>query len=188
MAREFQDNPALFKELAEDEKIVWKGAPETFPLMTEENKGGLTKRWLGCIVVAVALIVGMLVMLLGTERGGNPWVFIIVLLGVIWYACMPMLDRGKIMKKCKYYITDRRVILESDGRDYFSIPLAGVKSEIIPAEEGCVHVNLGCCQGIVGKKRRVAAFTPKKDENDNICGFVIYNVADSAELRAIFNK
>ena len=37
-------------------------------------------------------------------------------------------------------------------------------------------------------KHRACAFVPKKDDNDNICGFVLYNVADSKELRAALGK
>ena len=41
MAREFTPDPAVLKELAEDEKLLWTGAPEAFPIMTAENKKGL---------------------------------------------------------------------------------------------------------------------------------------------------
>ncbi len=186
MAREFTENPSLLKELAEDEKILWKGAPEAFPLMTEETKKSLTQRWLICIVLAVALAATYIVMLGKAESGINAWVLILVLVAVAYYACIPMLDRSNIYKKCKYYITDRRVILDYGERDIYSLPLAGLRSEIIPAEAGCIHVNLGACVGIAGAKRRVASFVPKKDDNDNINGFVIYNIADEKAVRDIF--
>lgn len=186
MAREIKESPELLKELAEGEKIVWKGAPEAFPLMNEESKKSLTQRWLICIVLAVALVALYIVLAVGRESGMNPWVILIVLAAVAYYACIPVLDRNNIIKKCEYYITDRRVLVEYGGRDIFSLPLAGLRSEIIPAEPGCVHVNLGTCVGIAAAKRRVAAFVPKKDDNDNICGLVLYNVAEDKALKAIF--
>lgn len=188
MARSFEDSVSLAKELTEGEKVVWKGAPEAFPLMTQESKKALTQRWLISIVLAVALVVVYIVLAASADSGVNAWVLIIVLLGVIYYACIPVLDRNNIYKKCKYYITDRRVILEHGERDYYSLPLTGLKAEISPAEAGCIHIDLGSCVGIAGAKRRVAAFVPKKDENENICGLVIYNVADDKVLRSIFSK
>ena len=188
MAREFQENPSIIKELEEDEKIVWRGAPEAFPLMNEENKKGLTYRWLGCIIVAVALVAIYLMLSLGTEGGVSVWLLILLLVVVIYVAGLPMVDRNNVYKKCKYYVTNRRVILQYGENETFNLPRAGLKSQVVPAEDGCIHVELGSCVGVKGKKRRVASFVPKKDANDNICGFVIYNVADSKELRAAFDK
>ena len=188
MAREIKESPELLKELAEGERIVWKGAPEAFPLMSEESKKSLVRRWLICIVLAVALVAAYIALTASRESGMNPWVILIVLAAVAYYACIPMLDRSNIMKKCEYFITDRRVLVEYGGRDIYSLPMAGLRSEIIPGEEGCVHVNLGTCVGIPAAKRRVAAFVPKKDDNDNICGFVLYNVADDKALRAAFSE
>lgn len=186
MARQFKENPSVLKELAEGENIVWKGAPEAFPLMTEDTKKGMTRRWLGCIIVAVALIAAYIALNAATDSGLSIWVLVIALVAVAYFAYVPVGDRGNVYKKCKYYITDRRVILDYAEREIFSIPLAGLKSEVVPAEPACIHVDLGTCVGLKGKKRRVAAFVPRKDDNENVCGFVIYNVADTKEIRAIF--
>ncbi len=188
MAREFHENQNLLKELEEDEKVLWRGAPEAFPLMTEENKKGLTARWLGCIVAAVVLVALYLVLSMNSEQGISAWLLILLLVVVAYVAGLPMVDRSKVYKKCKYYITNRRVILDFDEKETVGLPLAGLKADIVPAEEGCVHVDLGACVGINGKKRRVASFVTKKDGNGNTCGFVMYNVADSKELRAALNK
>ena len=187
MARDFQENQNLIKELEEGEKVLWKGAPEAFPLMTEDNKKSITSRWLGCIIAAVVLIALYLVISMGTE-GVSVWLLILLLVVVAYVAGLPLVDRSKVYKKCKYYITNRRVILHFDEKEIVSLPIAGLKADFVSAEEGCVHVDLGACVGIKGKKRRVASFVPKKDANDHVSGFVIYNVADSKELRAALNK
>ena len=186
MARDFDTNPLLLKELAEGENIVWKGAPETFPLMSEENKGGLTRRWICCIVAAVAVVAVFIAFQFSERDDLNLWVLIIALIAIVYFALLPLVDRNNIYKKCRYYITDRRVIVHYGDRDIFALPRTGLRSEIISAEDGCVHVLLGSCIGLSGKKRRVSAFVPKKDENDNICGMVLYNVEDSAALRQLF--
>ena len=187
MAREFETDVNIVKELAEGENIVWKGMPEAFPMVTEENKKALTSRWLVCIVVAVALIVVYLAAFMG--RGSTVmWFFIILLLVVGYVAIMPLTDKNNVYKKCKYFLTDRRAILHYGDNEIFVMPLAGLNVAYIPAEEGCVTVELGSTVGMKNGKHRSAAFVPKKDDNDNICGFVIYNVADSKELRAALSK
>lgn len=188
MARTIKDGPSLTKELAADEKVIWKGAPETFPLMTEDNKKGLTTRWLVSIILAVVFIALYIVLSAKASDGINAWLLILVLLGVAYFAFLPIMDKNNVYKKCKYYITDRRVILELAERDYFSLPLTGLKKDIVPAEEGCIHVDLGACAGIAAAKRRICALLPRKDDKNNVCGFVLYNVEDSAELRAALNK
>ncbi len=187
MAREFADNPAFLKELAEDEKMLWKGAPEAFPLMSEENKKGLTRRWIICIVAAVVVVAGFIVLNAVSAAGLNGWVLAVALLIVAYFAFLPVVDRGNVYKKCKYYITDRRVILYYADRDVFGLPRTGLKHEITNAENGCIHIDLGSCVGLKGKKRRVAAFSPKKDDDDKINGFVMYNIADTDSIRALFS-
>lgn len=188
MAREIETDVRVVKELAEGEKIVWQGAPEAFPTVTEDNKKSLTGRWLGCIIAAVVLIVVYLVGFLGSGNTTVVWFFAILLLIVAYIAYMPLMDKNNIYKKCKYYISDRRVILHYGENDIHTMPLTGLNVAFIPAEEGCVIVELGSTVGIKNGKHRACAFVPKKDDNDNVCGFVLYNVADSKELRAALGK
>ncbi len=187
MAKEFIDNPEVIKELAEGESIVWRGAPENFPLMNAEMSKALTRRWLGCIIAAVVIVAAYIVLTVGTGAAISVWLLIIALGVAAYFALLPMVDRGNVLNKCRYYITDRRVILHYGGRDIFSLPLAGLKSQIVEAENGCVHVELGKYVGVKAKKRRVAAFVPKRDDNDSVCGLVLYNVADSDSIRKLFS-
>ena len=185
MAREFTASEAVMKELAEGEKLIWMGAPEQFPLMTADNRKGLTSRWLGCIVAAVALTVAYI--LLNALSPINLWLLILLLVVVVYIAAMPVLDRNNIYKNCKYYATDRRVILHHADKDIYSMPLSGLKKEFAAGEAGCVHVQLGVCADINARKRRTAAFVPKKGDSDNVVGMVLYNVEDDEDLRKIFS-
>lgn len=186
MAREFKDNPSLLKELAEDEKIVWKGAPEAFPLITSDTKPGLIKRWVICAVAAIAFVAVYLAVNASTGTI-NGWILLIVFIAVVYFAAVPVLDRNNVFKKCKYYITDRHVFLDYAEKEIYSLPLAGLKREIADGEAGCIHVMLGSCVGVHGKKRRVSAFVPQKDDQDNVCGLVLYNIPDDDKIRAIFS-
>ncbi len=186
MAREFTASPEVMKEIAADEKLVWMGAPEAFPLMSADNKKGLTSRWLGCIVVAVALIVAYILLNASMSGGINAWLLILLLVVVAYIAVMPVLDRNNVYKNCKYYVTDRRVILHLADKDIVALPLNSLKHEISTAQPGCIHVDLGACVGINAKKRLVAAFVPKKDDKENFIGMVLYNVEDNETIRTIF--
>ena len=185
MAREFTPDASVMKELAEDEKLVWMGAPEAFPLLTDDNRKGLTARWLGCIVAAVVLIVAYI--LITATSPINVWL-LILLLGVVAYvAGMPLIDKGNVYKKCKYYITDRRVLLHYGENEIFTLPIKGIKHEYAAAGSGCVHVLLGSCVGTGAKKLRVSAFVPKKDDKGNVTGMVLYNIEDDKNIRDIFS-
>lgn len=187
MAREFNDNPSLLKELAEDEKVVWKGAPEIFPLVTAETKKGLVNRWIICALVAIVVVAFVAYQAIAVESNINAWVIVVVLIIIAYLAVVPMVDRNNVIKKCKYYITDRRVLMDYAEKEIYSLPLAGLKCEIDTAEAGCIHVDLGSCVGVSGKKRRVCAFSPQKDDDGNICGMVLYNIPDDKAVRDIFS-
>lgn len=185
MAREFVADPKVLKELAEDEKLLWTGAPEAFPLMTSDNKKSLTSRWLVCILAAVVVVVGYI--LLSAVKSVNVWVLIIALAVVAYLACMPIMDKKNVYKKCKYYVTDRRAIIHYNDNEIFALPVNGVKCAIVNAQPGCINIDLGACVGIKNNKRRVAACNPKRDEERNVTGMVLYNVEDNETLRKIFS-
>jgi len=90
MAREFTAAPEIMKELAKDEKLLWMGAPEAFPLMNADNKKGLVARWLGCIIAAVMLVV--IYILLSAATHISVWLLIILLAVVAYIAAMPVPD------------------------------------------------------------------------------------------------
>ena len=186
MARAFTAAPEIMKELEQDEKILWMGAPENFPLVNADTKKSLTSRWIGCIVAAVVLIAAYIVSSAAIHI--NFWLLIIALAVVAYLAASPLLDRKNVYKGCKYYVTDRRVLIHYADKEIFSLPLAGVKKNILDAESGCVHVELGACVGMKAAKRRAAAFVPKKtDDGETVVGMVLYNVERSDELIKLFS-
>jgi len=186
MAREFTPAAEILKDLAEGEQIIWNGAPEAFPLVDDKNKKSLLGRWIGCIIAAVVIIVGYLLLNANVQGGVTVWLMIILLLVVVYLAGLPVIDMGNVYKKAKYYVTNRRVILHFADKEIHSLPLTGLKTAFVNAGEGLVHVELGSCVGISDKKRRVAGFHPRKSDNGNVTGLVFYNLEDSAKLRELF--
>ena len=185
MARTFETAPEVLKELEQDENILWKGAPEAFPLVNADNKKSLMIRWIGCVVAAIVLIIGYII--LAGKADTNPWLIFVVLAVVLYLAASPLLDRKNVYKGCKYYVSDRRVLLHYADKEIYSLPLNGLKQNILAAEKGCVHVELGSCAGMKAAKRRAAAFVPKKNDNGDVIGMGIYNVEESAELNKLFS-
>ena len=176
MARTFETDIAVTKELRENESIQWKGASEAFPLIDSTNKKALTIRWIICALAAIALVV--LYFVANAAMGSvNIWLLVI----------FPALDRNNVYKNCKYYITGERVILYYGDREFYSLPVNGLKSAILDAGEGRIHVELGSRVGTKAGKLRVAAFVPQKDDNGNVTGLVLYNMEDNDALRRIFS-
>lgn len=186
MARTFETDIAVTKELHENETIRWKGASEKFPLIDSTNKGALTTRWIICAIAAVALVV--LYFVLNAAMGSiNVWLLILLLLVVAYFVFLPWLDRNNIYKNCKYYITNERVLLYYGEREFYSLPVNGLKSAILDAGEDRIHIELGSRVGVKTGKLRTAAFVPQKDDNGNVTGMVLYNMEDNDVLRRIFS-
>ena len=186
MARTFETDIAVTKELRENESIQWKGASEAFPLIDSTNKKALTIRWIICALAAIALVV--LYFVANAAMGSvNIWLLILCLVVVAYFVILPALDRNNVYKNCKYYITGERVILYYGDREFYSLPVNGLKSAILDAGEGRIHVELGSRVGTKAGKLRVAAFVPQKDDNGNVTGLVLYNMEDNDTLRRIFS-
>ncbi len=186
MARTFETDVVVTKELRENETIQWKGASEKFPLIDATNKTALTIRWIICAIAALALVA--LYFVLNAAMGSvNIWLLILCLIVVAYFVILPMLDRNNVYKNCKYYITNERVILYYGDREIYSLPIKGLKSNILEAEEGRIHIELGSCVGMNAKKHRVAAFVPRKDDNGNVIGMVLYNMETNDVLKRIFS-
>ncbi len=185
MARTFETDIVITKELGDTESIQWKGAPEAFPLVEEFNKKFIYNRWIICAIAAALMVAAYGI--LNLAMGVSIWLLVICLLVVAYFIFLPWFDKNSVYKNCKYYITTDRVILYYGERELYSLPLKGLKVNIMDAQEGCVHVELGSCVGTKAKKLRVCAFVPKKDDNGNVTGLVLYNVEDSDILRRIFS-
>ena len=96
------------------------------------------------------------------------------------------MDRNKIIKKCKYYITDRRVIVAVADKDVFALSRKGIKLIFVPGESGCVNVLFGSAVNIPARKAMLTAIMPVKDEKgEEITGIEFYNIKDDKTVREL---
>lgn len=185
---DFKDSSKLRETLMPDEKVLWKGRPEAFPLMTAANKGRMITRWVVCAAVFVAFTVFYL--LLANSKDGMEASYIvvaIVLLACAYVALVPIIDRNKIIKKCKYYVTDSRAIVIVGDKEGFALSRKGLKVLRVPGEDGCVTLLFGSHIEQPERKRLVGAFVPGKAENSElITGMSFYNIKDDEEINAFF--
>ncbi len=169
------------KELRNGEEVIWAGKPKDFALMSEEVKSSFFTRWIVCAVVAVALLVVYFIANANAEQGVKSGIIILCLLVPIYLACLPVLDKRNILKNCKYYVTDKRVIIDHAEKEFYSINKSCLRSEIVENEGGTITVMLGSLAGMKAGKRRSKAVIPDKDDGGVVTGLVIYNVDADAK-------
>lgn len=185
---DFEDSTKLKEELLEGEVIEWKGRPEPFPLIVPARKKALMLRWIICAACAVILSAAYIYMALTVENGAdfNFVVELVILLLFGYVALIPIMDRNKIIKKCKYYITDRRVIVAVADKDVFALSRKGIKLIFVPGESGCVNVLFGSAVNIPARKAMLTAIMPVKDEKgEEITGIEFYNIKDDKTVREL---
>lgn len=185
---DFKDSSKLNESLLEGEKILWKGRPETFPLVVPANKKGMFIRWLACAVVFAALTVCYSLAVSANESlEFNLVVEAVILLVCAYAALLPAIDRNKILKKCKYYVTGDRVIVAVGDNDVYALSRKGLKVLRVPGEAGCVTLLFGSHTAQPARKRRVGAFVPGKDEKGElVTGISFYNIRDDGEIGSFF--
>lgn len=183
----FPDSSRLKESLMKDEKILWRGRPEAFPLLTPANKKGMILRWVLCTVIFAALtLVYTLFTVSNDKLQFNLIVVAIFLLACAYGAFLPALDRNKILKKCKYYVTDSRVIVTVGDNEAFALSRKGLKVLRVPGEVGCVTLLFGSHTGLPEKKQRVGAFVPGKDDKGElVTGISFYNIRED-DIRTFF--
>jgi len=184
---EISMNYKVKEALQEGETVLWQGKSERFPLVNAGNKAKLTLRWVICAIAFAAVSAGYIALSVKTA-GFKPAVELVIVLIFAYLIAAPMLDRKRILKKCTYYVTDKRVMTAVGDNQLLILGRAGLKVSTVPAESGCIHLLLGAAEALPGKKYLVSTFSGVKSENkDQVTGIVLYNVKDTPELRELLH-
>lgn len=182
----FEDKHALVNELMEGEKVLWKSKAAPFELLGSDAKKSIMNRWIVCALLAVAVIGFYLSVSLSGVVHFNATLLVLLVLVFAYCAAVPVLDRRNIQKKCRYYVTDKRVILCYGDNEVHSLSRAGLRCSVVESAGGTGHVVLGGCVEEPAKKMRVRSFAPLKDDKEAVCGFVFYSVPEIDTVREYF--
>lgn len=185
---ELQISAPIRTSLRAEETAQWVGKSESFPLLNSENKKSTLIRWTICAALAVLCTAAYLIIVMNTHTKFNIILELIILLVFGYTAFMPILDRRKILRKCRYCITNQRAIVTAGDNEIFSLNRKAVKIQAIPAENGCITVLMGAMVDAPAKKHRTSTFVPPKSDSENdIIGLVFYNVKDDPLLRSLLD-
>lgn len=172
----------LHSVLLDGETVEWTGKSRQFPLLTPDVAVGTWTRWIICLVGVILCSV-----LYAKYTTQYQWGFeLVIIIAFAYAAIIPMMDRNKLLKKCEYYVTNKRIILwNSSSHETFAMNRAGVKVKSCPAGNGCISLMFGTRAKNSPNKARMAAVAPQQDEERNTTGMGFYCVEDSAKLRQL---
>jgi len=173
--------------LLKDETVLWVGRPEPFPLTNKSNKMALMLRWIVCAVLLVALSAGYVVYSMGIPAGFKPSVIVVFVVVFGFIMLSPVFDHNKVIKKCLYIVTDKRVIVAVSDTGFHAVGRAGLKVNALPAENGCVHLLFGAAVDTPAKKLITRAIVPVKADDGEVSGIMFCNVKNTQEMQGFFN-
>lgn len=100
--------------LNEGENILWEGNPADFKVVSPQSRNELIVKW---ILVPIFLLV-LLVLHFKLNDSPNMGLVIGIILLMVFIAASVLLKKRKIMK-CRYLLTDQRVLLVNNYFAYF---------------------------------------------------------------------
>ena len=161
--------------LGEEEEILWQGRPAPFPLMDGRRRGALVRRWIICVIAAVALTAWYLIALSYSTAEFLPGFEAILLVFPGYAALVPLLDRRRLLKDTLYVVTDRRAVQAVGNYDAWGLDRSGLKIR----RDGATFL-LGAAADLPDRKiYRTAVIPLKGDDSDReVVGLVFYGAED----------
>ena len=177
------DNANLIKALEEGETIRWSGAPQPYGLFDESRKTS-TLISLGWALAWGIILVGGYCALVASSKSAELMKGVIIFLVAvsILIALMPLFDKNKI-KKLLYAVTDKKVIIASQGDNkLFTMLIADIDElRIDEAGNGNCHIRMGASAFKTSiRKLPLLALRGESVSQDNkeiFKGLVFFNVS-----------
>ncbi len=176
--------------LKKGEKVLWKGQPEQFPLLDEGSKTGILRKWVLTVVVAAGLIAGYIPNHAASEMG-----FVVgVLVCAAVLMALPFIEMRGLMR-CRYWITDQRVIQMTKDGLFYSMDLADVDDlSIVKGKSVKDSLAVGSASFKEAQKYiRWRASHPMEDPEaikgrDCVDGMVMYNIGNAEAAAALLRR
>ena len=177
----------LKNALAEGEKILWTGRPESFETMDKTHKRHLTIRAAIHTGITLALIISYLIISSGSNSSPSIAIIAVILAFCAFNLISPITDAGTIRSRLEYAVTDRRLVMLKD--DLVSVPYDTIESAAFRTD-GDGHVSLLCGKDALKlaatKWRGAAVIGSRKDSETGKCtSFVLYAIPEAEKVKAI---
>jgi len=182
--------PNLERYLREEERVRWEGRPGEFELFEGTYK---TKFMIRCLI-ALAVAVGVVAVQL--SRGPDPQLAltVVILFMIAIVALAPLGEKSKLMK-CRYWITEQRIILlgSDEALHYMELnEVDVVKTVTDGAGRKCLVIGTPVLRDAKKNARWRAAMPKAVDETggskEHSAGMILYNLPDNNEVMALLKK
>lgn len=168
--------------LEKDEKILWDGGPEAFATLDRTHRQPFMKKLL-ITLITTAVLLGLYIFGLGHAE---PLIIAVVVV-IALYICASTHMNAMQLKKARYLITDRRIIVMNNdftSAHYADIPMAFFRKDA----DG--HTSLICGEYAAQLKphkwRGFSAVGARYD--DKVCdSLILYALPDPAKVKEILS-
>ena len=173
--------------LNDGEQVIWSGKPEKYELTEGNAKKLLTKSLTVNGIIAAALIILYVVVCLAVGSAVSAGVIgiIVVVTGAI--AAGPALDRNKLLKEAKYYVTDSRVIVAMSENNLWSLSRTGVKVRKAEGFDGNETILFGAAVDVPEKKIIKYSINPMTESEGQVTGLIFFNLPKDCEVNRLFH-
>ena len=171
--------------LKEGEVVKWKGTPDPYRLLDEDNKKATITTWVIAIAIAAALsVLYTIYALTGGSVNFQPFVYVLTIGFPLILFIDPIRDMKHINKQL-FAITDQRILIfhkntstENKALEFRLENIDAIRVDEI--ESGYSRIRI-CSPafGLKPAKTRRSAITGMKDENDKLVAMVFYRLTNS---------
>lgn len=173
---------ALADYLRQGEQIRWQSGTKPFSLLEKGEGGKIIGKWIGTVVVAVAL----LTLYIGQVPEWSVKVAAAILVIAVLLVLSPVMERWNLLGQ-RYWITDQRAILMTRDKSFYAIELPELDDfRLLSGRTAGDCLVLGGCLFEEGERQlRWRACHPKTDmgsdsRRDLAQGLVFFSVENGA--------
>ena len=178
----------LQKELAQDEKLLWKANAEPFEPFDATYKKHIIKKIAVTCVIVLAILIAYIIFAL-TKGDGVKIVVVGILVLIAICASINNLTDATTLKKATYAATDKRLLFIGDSVKAVEYDVIG-KAAFKKDDDG--HYTLLCGSAIDSKPTEWRSLTvagPKLDDETKMCTrFALYAVPDHEKVQKILSE
>ena len=176
--------------LRKNEQVLWQGQPESFPLLDNGSRAAILRKWALTVIVASCLVAGYV-----PNHHGEGMGFVIAVLACSAILLLTPVLEMKGNMKCRYWITNQRVIQMTKDKVFYYMDLADV-DDVAIVKDKTVTDSLAVGSAAfrdAQKYIRWRACHPMEDPEaakgrDHVDGMIMYNIGGAEAAAALLRK